>query len=103
MQALRQILAEDVVLYADGGGKRVAALNPIYGAHKVVRSLAGALRKGGALGTAPVRSAIVNGLAGLVLREQDGSIDTMAFEHRDGRIVAVYVTRNPDKLHHVTF
>lgn len=50
-----------------------------------------------------VRSAIVNGLAGLVLREQDRSIDTMAFEHRDGQIVAVYVTRNPDKLHDVTF
>lgn len=50
-----------------------------------------------------MRSAIVNGLAGLVLREQDRSIDTMAFEHRDGQIVAVYVTRNPDKLHDVTF
>jgi hypothetical protein len=50
-----------------------------------------------------VRSAIVNCLAGLVLREQDRSIDTMAFEHRDGRIVAVYVTRYPDKPHHVTF
>jgi RNA polymerase sigma-70 factor, ECF subfamily len=103
MQTLRQILAEDVVLYADGGGKRVAALNPIYGADKVVRFLVGAVRKGGALGTTQVRSAIVNGLAGLVLREHDGSIDTLAFEHRDGRIIAVYVTRNPDKLHHVTF
>jgi RNA polymerase sigma-70 factor, ECF subfamily len=103
MQTLRRILAEDVVLYADGGGKRVAALNPIFGADKVVRFLAGAVSKGGALATTQVRSAIVNGLAGLVLREQDGSIDTMAFEHRDGRIVAVYVTRNPDKLHHVTF
>jgi RNA polymerase sigma-70 factor (ECF subfamily) len=37
------------------------------------------------------------------LREEDGSIDTMAFEHRSGRIVAIYVTRNPDKLHHVHF
>ena len=50
-----------------------------------------------------VRSAIVSGFAGLVLREQDGSIDTVAFEHRDGRIINVNVTRNPDKLHHVTF
>jgi hypothetical protein len=50
-----------------------------------------------------VRSAIVSGFAGLVLREQDGSIDTVAFEHCDGRIINVNVTRNPDKLHHVTF
>jgi RNA polymerase sigma-70 factor, ECF subfamily len=41
-----------------------------------------------------VRAATINGLAGFVLREQDGSIDTMAFEHHDGRIVAIYVTRN---------
>jgi hypothetical protein len=37
------------------------------------------------------------------LREEDGSIDTTAFEHRDGRIVAIYVTRNPEKLNHVRF
>jgi RNA polymerase sigma-70 factor (ECF subfamily) len=38
-----------------------------------------------------------------VLRENDGAIDTMAFEHRDGRITAIYATRNPDKLQHVKF
>jgi hypothetical protein len=29
--------------------------------------------------------------------------DTMAFEHRNGRIVAVYATRNPERLGHVRF
>jgi len=103
LQALRQILAEDVVLYTDGGGKRVAALNPIYSADKVLRFLDGVARKGASFNTTQVRAAIVNGLAGFVLREEDGSIDTMAFEHCDGRIAAIYVTRNPDKLHHVRF
>src|SRR5262245_44859148 len=103
LQALRQILAEDVVLYTDGGGKRAAALNPIYGADKVLRFLDGIAHKGASFNTTQVRAAIVNGLAGFVLREEDGSIDTMAFEHRDGRIVAIYVPRNPDKLHHVRF
>lgn len=103
--SLREILAEDVVLYSDGGGKRQAALNPIYGADKTLRFLAGIARKGAAevLSTTRARAAIVNGLAGLVLREGDGAIDTMAFEHRDGRIVAIYITRNPDKLQHVRF
>ena len=50
-----------------------------------------------------MRAATVNGLAGFVMREEDGSLDTMAFEHRDGRIVAIYVVRNPDKLRHVRF
>ena len=49
------------------------------------------------------REATINGLPGFVLREQDGALDTMAFEHRAGRIVAIYITRDPDKLRHVRF
>jgi RNA polymerase sigma-70 factor, ECF subfamily len=101
--ALRQILAEDVVLYSDGGGKRAAALNPIHGADKILRFVEGIARKNPALFAAQIRPATVNGLAGLVLRETDGSLDTLAFDHRDGRIVAIYATRNPDKLRHVRF
>jgi len=103
VQALKLILAEDVVLHSDGGGKRAAALKPIYGADKVVRFFAGIARKNAALLGTQVRPATINGMSGLVLREGDGSIDTMAFEHRDGRIVAIYAIRNPDKLHHVRF
>jgi RNA polymerase sigma-70 factor (ECF subfamily) len=102
-QALRRLLAEDAVLYTDGGGRRPAALHPIYGAEKILRFLAGIARKNPALPAIQARAATINGLAGFVLREQDGSIDTMAFEHHDGRIVAIYVTRNPDKLRHVRF
>jgi RNA polymerase sigma-70 factor (ECF subfamily) len=52
---------------------------------------------------ASTRPAIVNGLAGFVLREQDGPVSTVAFETRDGRISAIYFVRNPDKLGHVRF
>jgi len=101
--ALMRVLAEDAVLYSDGGGKRAAALNPIYGADRIARFFAGVLRKNSALATVAARSATVNGLPGFVMREDDGSIDTMAIEHRDGRIVAIYLTRNPEKLRHVRF
>jgi RNA polymerase sigma-70 factor, ECF subfamily len=100
---LQTILAEDVVLYSDGGGKRAAALNPIYGADKVMRFFGGILRKNPAFAAAQTRPAVVNGLAGFVVREEDGAIDTLAFAHRDGRITAIYATRNPDKLQHVRF
>jgi RNA polymerase sigma-70 factor (ECF subfamily) len=103
MHTLRQLLAEDAVLHTDGGGKRPAALNPIYGADKILRFFAGIARKDSALSTVEAREATINSLPGFVLREQDGAIDTMAFAHRDGRIVAIYVTRNPDKLRHVRF
>ena len=102
-QTLQRLLAEDAVLYTDGGGKRLAVLNPIYGADKILRFLAGIARKNPALPAFQARAATINGLAGFVLREQDGSIETTAFEHRDGNIIAIYVTRNPDKLRHVWF
>jgi hypothetical protein len=37
------------------------------------------------------------------MREDDGAISTLAIEHRDGRVVSIYVTRNPDKLTRVRF
>jgi RNA polymerase sigma-70 factor (ECF subfamily) len=98
-----KLLAEDAVLYSDGGGKRAAALNPINGADKIVRFLAGITRKNPALTSMQARPAMVNGLAGFVLREEDGAIDTLAFEHDGTRIVAIYVVRNPEKLRHVRF
>jgi len=101
LHRLTQLLAHDAVLYSDGGGKRAAALKPIYGADKILRFLEGVSRKSTALQTMQVRVATINGLAGFVMREADGSVNTMAFECNDGRIVAIYVVRNPEKLRHV--
>jgi hypothetical protein len=56
---LTKLLAEEAVLYSDGGGKRAAALNPIYGADKILRFLAGITRKNPALLTVQARPAMV--------------------------------------------
>jgi RNA polymerase sigma-70 factor, ECF subfamily len=103
LQSFTQILADDVVLYSDGGGKRAAALKPIYGADKVTRFIEGISRKNSALLAVRARPAIINGCAGFVLREEDGSIDTMSIDVRDGRITAIYLVRNPEKLKHVQY
>jgi RNA polymerase sigma-70 factor, ECF subfamily len=103
LQALTQLLAGDAVLYSDGGGKRAAALNPIYGADKILRFLAGITRKGFYLPAMEVRPAGVNGLAGFVIREPDGTMNVMAFDHHGGHITAIYLMRNPDKLQSVQF
>src|SRR5262249_39312505 len=103
MAALAQLLRGDAVLYTDGGGKRVAALKPIFGADKILRFFAGIGRKNPALAAFNARPATVNGLPGFVIREPDGPLSTIAFECRDGRIAAIYVVRNPDKLRHVRF
>jgi RNA polymerase sigma-70 factor (ECF subfamily) len=102
-QALARLLAEDAVLYSDGGGKRAAALNPIRGADRIMRFFAGIARKNPPFARLTARPAVVNGLAGFVVREDDGSVDTMAIDHRDGRIAAIYLIRNPEKLQHVRF
>ena len=102
-QALTELLAGDAVLYSDGGGKRPAALNPIRGADKILRFLAGVARKNPSLPAMQAREATINGLAGFVSREPDGAINTVAFEHHAGRIVAIYLVRNPEKLRHVRF
>jgi RNA polymerase sigma-70 factor, ECF subfamily len=102
-QALTELLAQDAVLYSDGGGKRPAALNPIRGADKILRFLTGVTRKNPSLAAMQARAATVNGLAGYIAREADGSMNTLAFEHHAGRIVAIYLVRNPEKLRHVRF
>jgi RNA polymerase sigma-70 factor (ECF subfamily) len=56
------MLAEDAVLYSDGGGNRAAALNPIHGADRIARFFAGVLRKNSALATVAARPATINGL-----------------------------------------
>jgi RNA polymerase sigma-70 factor (ECF subfamily) len=101
--ALMQLLAADATLYTDGGGKKTAALNPIFGADKIMRFFEGIARKNGALAQARYRPAMVNGMAGFVIEEADKSVGTLAIEPRDGKIGAIYIVRNPDKLRHVKF
>ena len=99
VDALASILAEDAVLYSDGGGKRVAAINPIVGRDRVGRFLLGIRSK--RMGVLPrATPARINGLPGFVLELEDGP-ETVALETSADAIVAVYIVRNPDKLRHL--
>ncbi|UTS81694.1 RNA polymerase sigma factor SigJ [Phaeobacter piscinae] len=101
MTALTRLLSEDVQLISDGGGKAMAALNPIYGRDKVLRLLAGLARK--AHHTAPDhwRLCQLNGLPAIVSRGEDGILQATSLDIRAGRITRIYVTRNPDKTRHL--
>ena len=98
---LARLLAESAVLYTDGGGKKIAALNPIYGRDRIVRFWTSVARKQQLHPVIGVRPAEVNGLPGFVAVERDGTRQTVALDLRDGTIAAIYIVRNPDKLHHV--
>lgn len=96
---LRSLLADAARLHGDGGGKRPATLNIIYGADKIGRFFMGLAQKPDASPTAawsgPLR---INGMPGFVSLDLFGTIQTTALEIEDGRIVAIYSMRNPDKL-----
>ncbi|HEX7761259.1 MAG TPA: sigma-70 family RNA polymerase sigma factor [Caulobacteraceae bacterium] len=99
MTALSNLLTEDAVLISDGGGKRKAALRPMVGREDVMRLIEGlAWRQSAWLTAAGARVVRINGCPGLVLQSDDGPM-TLAFEpSHDGRIAAIYIVRNPEKL-----
>ncbi|RJL27272.1 RNA polymerase sigma-70 factor [Bailinhaonella thermotolerans] len=93
MSRLLDILAPDVVLLADGGGIRRAALEPLVGADAVAGLLGRVDRV-----TAVIETAQINGHPALIFR-RDGEVDTvMAVRVEDGLIAGLYVVRNPEKL-----
>ena len=98
--SLAQLLAHDAVFYSDGGGKRAAALNPIYGRDKIMRFLAGVTAKRLRDGIPDVERVTINGLPGFVVRIDDEP-ETLALEIADDHVVAMYAVRNPDKLVHL--
>ena len=101
VRALSAMLAENVVLYADGGGKVTAFLNPIAGIARVLRLFSGLTRKYHGSGEDTFRAARIDGLPGYTSIERDDKLQTTALEIEDGRITRIYITRNPDKLQHI--
>jgi len=96
--ALRGLLAEGVVLTSDGGGKKAAIRQPMTGRDPVARFF---VRLSNAPKLPPIRQQrflVINGLPGFLTEHADGHLQTTAFDIEDGRIAAIYVVRNPDKL-----
>jgi RNA polymerase sigma-70 factor (ECF subfamily) len=108
LDALLQLLTEDVTLMTDGGGKASAVVNPLLGQEKVVRFLMGLATRGKGLFRVETRE--INGRLGVLLYNWEGglenvfSFDVVPNESREGapggeaRVRGIYITRNPDKL-----
>ena len=101
VQALRSLLAADVTAYADGGGKRSAAMRPIVGFDDVMQLHAALALVFAEKVSRIVRYGFINGLPGFVTIEPDETLQTTALQIEDGKIVAIYVMRNPEKLRHL--
>jgi RNA polymerase sigma-70 factor (ECF subfamily) len=95
---LRSLLAEDVTVYSDGGGKRPAAL---VGLAEVLEGYTVLARIFAQHPSKLVRYGLINGLPGMITEEADHTLQTTALEIVDGKVGAIYVVRNPDKLRHL--
>ena len=105
MAALSSVLAQDAMMVTDGGGKRKASLRPLIGREDIIRLLEGiAWRAGGDEEAWPLsfRAVRINGYPGIVMERDDGPM-TVAFQPgEEGKLAAIYMVRNPDKLGHVS-
>jgi RNA polymerase sigma-70 factor (ECF subfamily) len=99
--SLEQILRNDIELFSDGGGKRNAALKPLFGFEKVHKFFFGVMQltenQGEEFEFKPV---FVNGVpAALILRKADNTLDSIQyFVGDDTAFTRLLLVRNPDKL-----
>jgi RNA polymerase sigma-70 factor (ECF subfamily) len=96
--ALSALLTEDAIMVTDSGGKRPAALRVLVGREDIVRLFKGLQWRHGLPSMERFDLVRINGAPGMVVHLEDGP-ETMALEaDADGRVSAIYVMRNPDKL-----
>jgi RNA polymerase sigma-70 factor (TIGR02957 family) len=100
--ALESLLAEDVVLHGDGGGKVPALARSLHGRNRVARTLLAWGRQGAKIPGASMRPVHVNGQPGaLLLDPEDRVIGVWALDIVEGQVQSISSIINPDKLRHL--
>ncbi|MBF6329835.1 RNA polymerase sigma-70 factor [Nocardia transvalensis] len=97
VNALMELLAPDVTLWNDGGGKVTAARRPLHGPDHVARWLLGVMAKPVSAGVT-MEPATVNGELGLLVMLAGQPMGALTFDLLDNRIHDVHFQVNPDKL-----
>ena len=101
LNGLLELLAPDVVVIGDGGGKGQAKREPTYGSARVARFLLGLFRRAQKEGTYAV-PAVVNGQPGAMIYDSEGRVvGVFALDIADGQVQAIRSVVNPDKLQHL--
>ena len=91
------VLHADAELVSDGGGKAAAATRPVLGADRIAKFILGYAGKMH-WSESDFRLVTINGAPGLLMRHPIAGNGTYSFDIADGRIRAIYIVRNPDKL-----
>jgi RNA polymerase sigma-70 factor (TIGR02957 family) len=102
LEALETLLADDVALHGDGGGKAPALARPVHGRIRAARTLVAWGRAAARFGGVTLRRVSVNGQPGAEVLDPDGRlINVMALEIARGEVRTVSSVVNPDKLRHL--
>ena len=102
LAGLESLLAKDVVLTGDGGGKAPALGRSLYGSDRVARTVLNWMRAGSRISGLQVRSAEMNASPGaLILDADDHVVGALVLDISDGQIQRISSVVNPDKLAHL--
>ena len=101
LERLRALLSADVTLYADGGGKVPTRKTPAFGIADVMRMYEAFAAIYDETRSRLVRYGYINGLPGFITIERGDILQTTALDVANGRIVAIYIVRNAEKLKHI--
>lgn len=101
LQGLLILLAQDITLYSDGGGKVTAAVKPIHKAAKVARFLL-AIRRSKKVSSFVCQLAQINYQSGIITYVDGYVHSILTFDVFDGKIQSIYAVVNPDKLSKVS-
>ena len=102
LEGLEELLAHDVELHGDGGGKAPAIARAIYGRARVARTLVAWMRAAARVGGVTTRREDVNGQPGVLFFDrEDRLVSVMIIDVAEGQIQAVRSIVNPDKLRHL--
>jgi RNA polymerase sigma-70 factor (ECF subfamily) len=99
LASLKSLLADDVQLTSDGGGKVTAATRILEGPDRVGRFFIGTARKLG--DTVRPELTTLNGQTAVVFFDGSLPVSAMLFSIADGRITAIHAVRNPEKIAHL--
>jgi RNA polymerase sigma-70 factor, ECF subfamily len=101
IDGLRELLAADVEMVADSGGKAPALARSVFGADNVARVLVSVFPLLIKI-DARVEPCALNGQPGAIVRDRDGKVvGTLTLDVLGGRIQTIRSVANPEKLEHV--
>lgn len=99
MKGIERLLADEAIMYSDGGGKVAATRKPLLGPEKIAKFLIGVQK--GAVQNYHIEFKEINGEPGMIFRVEGQVNNVWSFHVEDDKIKSIYVVLNPDKLKHI--